>query len=117
VSVRGTFVRGGVVLLGAWVGALGAVVHRATDDVAGVPVPWGLGLSLLTVLLAALACDRVVAVGAAWFGLGWTLVLMLQQVRGSGSYLIAADTLGWGYTIGGLGVCGVVVALAPRLGR
>lgn len=115
--VRATLARLGVLLLGAWVGLLGAVVHRTASDVAGVDLPWGLVLTVATVLLCAMACEHAVRVGAAWFGFGWTLVLLAQQVRPSGSYLVAADALGWAYTVGGLGACAAVVVLAPRLGR
>lgn len=116
-SVRGTLARLGVLALGVWVGVVGTVVHRMSADVADVTVPWGLALALVTVLVTAWACERAVRVGAAWFGFGWTLVLLAQQVRSSTSYLVAADTLGWAWTFGGLGMCAAVVALVPRLGR
>lgn len=106
-----------VVLLGVWVGVLGSVVHRTTGDVGAVTLPWGLALALLTVVAVAVACDERVPVGAAWFGLGWTLVLLGQPLQPSGSYLVAGDALGWAYLGGGLGCCAAVVVLAPRLGR
>lgn len=106
-----------VVLLGVAVGVLGSVVHRMTVDLGGYPWPGGLVLSLVTVVLVAVACGQLVRVGAAWFGLGWTLVLLLQQLQPSGSYLVAADVLGWSWMIGGLGVSAAVVLLAPRLER
>ena len=116
-SVRAVLARVGVLLLGAWVGALGAVVHRMTVGVGGLDVPWGLVLALVATLATAVACDGLVRVGAAWFGFGWTLVLLLQQVQSTGSYLVASDTLGWTFTIGGLGVCAAAVVVAPRLAR
>jgi hypothetical protein len=74
-------------------------------------------LALLAVLLGALACEQLVRVGGAWFGLGWTAVLLLQQVRTSGSYLVAGDALGWSFMGGGLLACAGVVVLAGRTGR
>ncbi|RYY45321.1 MAG: hypothetical protein EON53_10870 [Actinomycetales bacterium] len=106
-----------VVLLGVWVGVLGSLVHRTTVEVMGADRPGGLVLSLVTVALVAVACGFAVRVGAAWFGLGWTLVLLLQQLQPSGSYLVAADAIGWTWMIGGLGVCAAAVLLAPRLER
>lgn len=106
-----------VVLLGLWAGLLGSLVHRTRFEVADVDWPVGLVLSLCTVALVAAACGLAVRVGAAWFGLGWTLVLLLQQLQPSGSYLVAADALGWTWMIGGLGVCAAAVLLAPRLER
>lgn len=109
--------RAGVTALGVWTGLVGALVHRAGLDVAGVQVPWGLLAALLVTALVAIACDGLVRVGAAWCGLGWTLVLMGQQVGTSGSYLVAGDALGWWFMGAGLGVFVAVLALAPRLVR
>lgn len=106
-----------VVLLGVWVGVLGSLVHRIRFEMVGVDWPGGLVLSLVAVALVAVACGQGVRVGAAWFGLGWTLVLLLQQLQPSGSYLVAADGLGWTWMAGGLGVCAAAVLLAPRLER
>lgn len=116
-SVRAALARGGVLLLGAWVGLLGAVVHRMVLGAGGLDLPLGLVLALVATLSGAVACDGLVRVGAAWFGFGWTLVLLLQQVQPSGSYLVASDGLGWSFTIGGLALCAVAVAVAPRLSR
>ena len=115
--MTGALSRVGIALLGAWVAALGAVVHRMTTDLGAVRLPWGLLLALLAVLLGALASEQLVRVGGAWFGLGWTAVLLLQQVQTSGSYLVAGDTLGWAFMGGGLLACAAVVVLAGRAGR
>lgn len=109
--------RVGVLVLGAWTGVVGALVHRMRADLGGVEVPWGLLAALLVTTLVALACERLVRVGAAWCGLGWTLVLLAQQVGTSGSYLVAADAPGWWFMGGGLGVFVAVLALAPRVER
>lgn len=116
-SAAAALVRLVVVLLGVWVGVLGSLVHRTTFEVMGSDQPGGLVLSLVTVALVAVACGYAVRVGAAWCGLGWTLVLLLQQLQPSGSYLVAADVTGWTWMIGGLGVCAAAVLLAPRLER
>lgn len=104
-----------VAVLGLVVGLHGAVVHRLGSTAAGVEIPWGLLLALATTGLVAWAASAWVPVGAAWFGLGWTLALVAQQSLGSGSYLVAGDGLGWTFMAGGLAVVVVVAArLSPR---
>jgi hypothetical protein len=107
--------RAGLVVLGAYVGFLGAVVHRHVWRAGGVDWPWGLLLAVVVTYLVALAVDRLMPVGAAWFGLGWAIVLMLQQLSPGGSYLIAADWLGWSFTIGCLGAIVLGLVRLPRL--
>lgn len=104
----------GAVVLGLLVGLHGAVVHRLESSVAGVDLPWGLALALLATGLVARGAAVAVPVGAAWFGLGWTLALVVQQGVGSGSYLVAGDAPGWTFMGGGLVVLVVVAArLSP----
>ena len=107
----------GVAAVGAWTGVVGALAHRLRADVGGVDVAWGLVATLVVTALVAVACEGLVRVGAAWCGLGWTLVLLGQQLGGSGSYLVAGDGLGWWFMGGGLGVFVAVLAVAPRLER
>lgn len=95
---------------------LGAVVHRHTAEVGALTVPWGLALAIVAAGALAWAAGRLVRVGSAWFGLGWTLALLLQQLAPGGGYLVGGDALGWGFTLGGLGVIGLVVLRKPRLG-
>lgn len=106
-----------VVLLGAWVGVAGALVHRQQLDGPLLDWPWGLALGLAVTAAVAAGCDRLVRVGAAWFGLGWTVVLLVPQLDPSRGYLVADDALGWSWTLGGLGVLTAVTVLAPRLSR
>lgn len=108
--------RAALVGLGAYVGALGAVVHRQTRDAVGVEWPWGLLLAVGVTYVLVVAAVRVVPVGGAWFGLGWAILLMAQQFSPGGSYLIASDWLGWSYTLGCLGAIVLGVVRPPRLG-
>ncbi|GAA2083028.1 hypothetical protein GCM10009821_25020 [Aeromicrobium halocynthiae] len=101
-----------MVVLGLVVGLHGAVVHRLASPVVGVDLPWGLLLALVATGLVAWAAAVAVPVGAAWFGLGWTLALVAQQGAGAGSYLVAGDALGWTFMGGGLAL---IVAVAARL--
>lgn len=107
----------GLVALGAYVGVVGAIVHRHIWWIGGVQWPWGLALVAAVTYVVALAAGRVVAVGAAWFGIGWAAVLMAQQLAPGDSYLVASDWLGWSFTIACLGAIVVAVARPPRLGR
>ena len=91
------------VLLGAYVGLIGALVHRHRVESLGVDWPWG---TLLAVGAAgALRCGRrVIGFGASWFGIGWSVVLLGQALSPSGSYLVASDWLGYVYSLLGPGV-------------
>jgi hypothetical protein len=109
--------RAGLVVLGAYVGVIGAIVHRHVWWAGGVQWPWGLVLVAAATYAVAFASGRVVPVGAAWFGIGWAVVLMAQQLVPGDSYLVASDWLGWSYTIACLGVIIVAVARPPRLER
>lgn len=106
-----------LVLLGAYVCLLASVVHRHTARALGVDWPWGLVLALAVSVVVALGAERVQRVGAAWFGLGWAALLVLQQLAPGDSYLVAADALGWTFTSLGLGGIAVVVVRASRLER
>jgi hypothetical protein len=94
---------------------MGAMVHRHQWRVFGIDVPWGLLLSVVATYAVVLAADRISRVGGAWFGLGWGIVLLAQQLSPGGSYLIASDWLGWSFTIGCLGAIVVGVVRTPRL--
>ncbi|MGJ9414242.1 hypothetical protein ACHAAC_16185 [Aeromicrobium sp. CF4.19] len=105
--------RAGLTLLGLVTGILGAVVHRHAHDLGGVDVPWGLVLALAATTAVAWAGAGLVRAGAAWFGLGWTLMVLLQQSASPGSYLVAGDVLGWTFLVLGLGGIALVVAMHP----
>ena len=107
--------RAALLALGAYVSVLGAFVHRHHWQVLGVEWPWGLVLAIAVTYAVTLAADRVTKVGGAWFGLGWGIVLLAQQLSPGGSYLLASDWLGWSFTIGCLGAIVVGVARTPRL--
>jgi hypothetical protein len=107
----------GLVLLGAYVALIGAVVHRHRVELLGVDWPWGLVLALGATVAVALAAGRVGRVGATWFALGWALLVFGQSLSPRGSYLVAADWLGWAYTMIGLGSLGVVIVRDSRLER
>lgn len=110
-------VRLGLVLLGAYVALIGAVVHRDRVELWGVRWPWGLVLALVATAAVALAAGRVGRVGATWFALGWALVVMGQSLSPRGSYLVAADWLGWAFTLLGLGSLGAIIVRNSRLER
>lgn len=100
----------GLVLLGAYVALIGAVVHRHRVEVLGVDWPWGLALALAATIAVAVAAGRVGRVGETWFALGWVLVILGQSLSPSGSYLVAGDWLGWAYSIFGMGsLCAIIV--------
>ena len=107
--------RAALVVLGAYVGVVGAFVHRHTWRSLGVDWPWGLLLAIAGTYAVVLAADRVTRVGGAWFGLGWGIVLLAQQFSPGGSYLIASDWRGWAFTIGCLGAIVVEVLRTPRV--
>lgn len=104
-------------VLGAYVGIVGAFVHRHVWRSGGVDWPWGLVLVIAATYAVALAADRFAPLGTAWFGLGWAIVLMAQQLSPGGSYLVASDWLGWSFTVGGLGAIVIEVVRTPRVGQ
>ncbi|MEJ7633957.1 hypothetical protein [Aeromicrobium sp.] len=108
--------RAALVVLGAYVGTVGAIVHRHTWSVGGIQWPWGLLMAIAATYAMVLAADRFARVGGAWFGLGWAIALMAQQFSPGGSYLIGSDSLGWSFTAGCLGAIVLGVLRPPRLG-
>jgi hypothetical protein len=106
-----------LLVVGAYVGFLGAFVHRHEWRAGGAVWPWGLVLSVAVTALVAVAAARLHRVGAAWFALGWGLALMVPMLGASGSYLVADDWLGWTYALAGAGAIGGVLFLLPRLSR
>lgn len=109
--------RAALVVLGAYVGVIGAIVHRHTWWAGGVLWPWGVVLTVAATYALVRAADQPVRAGGAWFGLGWGLVLMAQQLSPGNSYLIASDWIGWSYTIGSAGAIVLGVLRPPRLVR
>lgn len=108
--------RAALVVLGAYVCLLGAVVHRQVWDAAGVPWPWGVVAAIGVTGLLAVAANHVVRVGGAWLALGWALALLALQWSPSGSYLVASDWPSLVFTAGSLGAIVLAVVLRTRLG-
>ncbi|KQY59946.1 hypothetical protein ASD11_10600 [Aeromicrobium sp. Root495] len=112
-AARAVAARLAVVLVGLYVGVLGAVMHRARLDDGPLVLPWGLVLGLGAAALLAWTASLLVRAGAAWFALGWTAVLLLQGLGGAGSYLVGSDGWGWAFMGLGLSLLVLVVVLAP----
>ncbi len=93
---------------------MGSVVHRHVWRAAGVGWPWGALLAIVVTYAVVLAAARFAPVGGAWFGLGWAVALMAQQLSPGGSYLIGSDWLGWSFTIGSLGAIVLRIGRSPR---
>jgi hypothetical protein len=104
-----------LLLLGAYVGVVGALVHRHTWRVGGIDWPWGLVLAVVATYVLVLAAGMSLPVGGAWFALGWGAALVVQQLAPGGDYLVAADGLGWSYVGAGLGAIVLGVVRPPRL--
>lgn len=108
-------VRVGLLLIGAWTGFVGMIVHRHAVHAVGVNWPWGLLLVLLVTAVVARMCNQLQRVGAAWFALGWITVVFLERVVGGPSYLVATDWVGWTFMLGSLGIAAWEVSRPPRL--
>lgn len=107
--------RAALLVLGAYVGVIGAIVHRHTWHPSDLDLPWGLILAVTVTYAVVRGAEQVMRVGGAWFGLGWGIVLMAQQLSPGESYLIAGDWLGWAFTIGCAGAIVLGVVRPPRL--
>ena len=109
----------GLVLLGAYVALIGAVVHRHRAELLGVDWPWGLVLALGATAAVAVAAGHVrrVRIGETWFALGWALMILGQSMAPTGRYLVAGDWLGWVFSLLGMGSLGAVIVRNSRLER
>jgi hypothetical protein len=108
-------VRPVLVVVGAYVCLLGAVVHRQVWVAAGVTWPWGLVAAVVVTALVTVAAGDAARVGGAWLALGWAGALLSLQWSPGGSYLVASDWLGLVFTGASLGVIVIAVALRTRL--
>ncbi len=105
----------GLTLLGAYVGLIGGAVHRHSIELLGVHWPWGLVLALAVLGAVAAGAERIARLGASWFAIGWSLVLLGQSLSPNGSYLVAADGIGYAYSLLGLGSLGVIIVRRSRV--
>lgn len=107
--------RAALVLLGAYVCLLGAVLHRQLLGIGGIDWPWGLLVVVALTCLVTVAAGRLTTSGGAWIAVGWAAALLGLQWSPGGSYLVASDWLGTSFMLGGLGGIVLCVALRPRL--
>jgi hypothetical protein len=105
-----------LVVVGAYVCLLGAVVHRQVWVAAGVTWPWGLVAAVAITTLVAVAAGDATRIGGAWLALGWAGALLSLQWSPGGSYLVASDWLGLVFTGASLGAIVIAVTLRTRLG-
>jgi hypothetical protein len=105
-----------LVVVGAYLCLLGAVVHRQVWIAAGVTWPWGLVVAVGVTALVTVAAGDAVRVGGAWIALGWAGTLLLLQWSQGDSYLVASDWMGLVFTAASLGVIVLAVAVRTRLG-
>lgn len=108
--------RAALVALGAYLCTIAAFVHRHTLTVAGIDVPWGLGLGIACTYAVVLAAEQVTPLGGAWVGVGWAVVILAQQLAPRDSILVMSDPLGWSFTAGSLGAILLGTLRTPRLG-
>ena len=107
----------GLTLLGIYVALVGGAVHRHSSELQGVDWPWGLVLTLGVLGAVAAAAERIMRLGASWFAIGWSLVLLGQSLSSNGSYLVASDWIGYAYSLLGLGSLGVIIVRSSRVER
>jgi hypothetical protein len=107
----------GLTLLGAYVGLIGGAVHRHSVELLGIHWPWGLVLALAVIGAVAAGAERIARLGASWFAIGWSVVLLGQSLSPNGSYLVAADWIGYAYSLLGLGSLAVIIVRGPRVER
>ncbi|GAA3514371.1 hypothetical protein GCM10022234_06490 [Aeromicrobium panaciterrae] len=109
--------RCGLVLAGAYLCVVAAIVHRHTVGLGGTRVPWGLVLALVATAAVVLAASELVRVGGAWLGLGWAAMLTALQLSPGGSYLVATDWMGLTFAAGSLVLIVWGALRTPRRGQ
>ena len=107
--------RAALVVVGAYVCLLGAVVHRQVWVAGGVTWPWGLVAVVVVTALVAVAAGQAMRIGGAWLALGWAGALLILQWSQGDSYLVASDWLGLSFTGASLGAIVLAVTLRTRL--
>lgn len=101
-------------VLGLYVCLVASIVHRHTYVVGSIELPWGLLLGLVAAWSTTRAVRRWVRSGDLFFALGWTIGLTLPMFSPGGSYLIASDTLGISFLLGGLLALALAMIRVPR---
>lgn len=96
----------GALAVGVLIGSITTVIHQSTTTVAGIPIPWGLIVSLATVAAFLLGLrlvreDRATAIFAA---LGILLSVFLFSQRSTGGSVLVPNNLE-----------GTIWAIAPTL--
>ena len=109
--------RAALVLVGAYLCAIAAIVHRHSADVGGTEIPWGLILALVATAAVVLAASDLMRVGGAWLGLGWATMLTALQLSPGGSYLVATDWRGLTFAAGSLALIVWGALRTPRVER
>jgi hypothetical protein len=109
--------RAALVLVGAYLCAIAAIVHRHSSTIAGTEVPWGLVLALVATAAVVLAASELMRVGGAWLGLGWASMLTALQLSPGGSYLVATDWIGLTFAAGSLALIVWGALRTPRFER
>ncbi len=94
--------RAALVLVGAYLCLVAAVVHRHSAALGGASIPWGLVLALIGTAAVVRAASDVIRVGGAWLGLGWATMITALQLSPGGSYLVATDWMGLAFAGGSL---------------
>lgn len=109
--------RGALVVVGAYLCAVAAFVHRHTANIADTRVPWGLVLALGATAAVVVAASELMRVGGAWLGLGWASMLTALQLSPGGSYLVATDWMGLTFAAGSLALIVWGALRSPRAER
>lgn len=106
-------------LTGLWTGMVGLAIYRMAARIGSVPVPWGLGLSLLTLAAVGAAWSRLAgAAGALATGAGWFAVVATATLwTPGGDVLLGPDAYTLVLAGGGMLATGVVVARSTQRRR
>lgn len=100
-------------ILGAYIGLLSTITHRMHGEWASVLIPWGIGIGVLSLGLAAMVVarrrERIVP-----FLLGWFLTIALGLGVFGRGYLIALDVWGLSFLVLSLGALMLSILRSPR---
>ncbi len=106
-----------LVVVGAYLCVIAAIVHRHSDEIVGFQVPWGLVIALAASLAVVVAASEWMRVGGVWLGLGWAAMLTALQLSPGGSYLVATDWMGLTFAAGSLALIVWGALRTPRVAR